>query len=107
LDRDPRITALICTSDILAIGAMSEARRRGLRVPQDLSITGFDGIAEAEQNGLTTVRQPMLEKGRAAGRLLIDSAEASHPRTITLRTELVPGETTARPLNAEERWFGP
>src|SRR5205807_5222998 len=46
LDRDPRITALICTSDILAIGAMSEARRRGLRAPQDLSVTGVDGIAE-------------------------------------------------------------
>jgi DNA-binding LacI/PurR family transcriptional regulator len=107
LDRDPRITALICTSDILAIGALSEARRRGLRVPQDLSVTGFDGIAEAEQSGLTTVRQPMLEKGRAAGRLLLDAAEASRPRTVTLPTELVLGETSARPHNAEERWFGP
>jgi len=107
LDRDPRITALICTSDILAIGALSEARRRGLRVPQDLSVTGFDGIAEAEQSGLTTVRQPMLEKGRAAGRLLLDSAEASRPRTVTLPTELILGETSARPHNAEERWFGP
>jgi hypothetical protein len=49
----------------------------------------------------------MLEKGRAAGRLLTDSAEASRPRTVTLPTELVLGDTSARPHNAEERWFGP
>jgi DNA-binding LacI/PurR family transcriptional regulator len=107
LDRDPQITALICTSDILGIGAMTEARRRGLRVPQDLSVTGFDGITEAEQSGLTTVRQPMMEKGRAAGRLLMDSSEPGRPRTVTLSTEFILGNTTARPHTAEERWFGP
>ena len=107
LDRDPQITAIICTSDILAMGALDEAARRGLRVPQDISITGFDGITEAEQTGLTTVRQPMLEKGRAAGRLLLDSSEPSRPRTVTLNTEFVLGKTSARPHSAEERWFGP
>ncbi|HVV24665.1 MAG TPA: LacI family DNA-binding transcriptional regulator [Pseudonocardiaceae bacterium] len=107
LDRDSQITALICTSDILALGALEEAGRRGLRVPQDISITGFDGITEAEQAALTTVRQPMLEKGRAAGRLLLDSPEPSRPRTVTLSTELLLGKTSARPHSAEERWFGP
>jgi DNA-binding LacI/PurR family transcriptional regulator len=107
LDRDPQITALICTSDILAMGALDEAARRGLRVPQDLSVTGFDGIAEAEQATLTTVRQPMLEKGRAAGRLLLDSSEQTRPRTVLLDTEMVLGKTSARPHSAEERWFGP
>lgn len=107
LDRDPQITALICTSDILGIGAMTEARRRGLRVPQDLSVTGFDGITEADQSGLTTVKQPMLEKGRAAGRLLMDTSDPSRPRTVTLATEFILGTTTARPHTAEERWFGP
>lgn len=107
LDRDPRLTALVCTSDILALGALEEAAGRGLRVPQDLSVTGFDGIAEAEQAGLTTVRQPMLEKGRAAGRLLLDSSEPTRPRTVTLSTEMMLGKTTARPHSAEERWFGP
>src|SRR5262249_36922081 len=48
LDAYPQITAVICTSDILALGALAEAERRGLRVPQDLTVTGFDGIAEAE-----------------------------------------------------------
>jgi DNA-binding LacI/PurR family transcriptional regulator len=107
LDRDPKMTALICTSDILALGALNEARRRGLRVPQDLTVTGFDGIIEADKAGLTTVRQPMLEKGRAAGKLLMDGSDPGRPRTVTLGTELILGETSGRPHNAEERWFGP
>lgn len=108
LERDPQITALICTSDILALGAMAEVQRRGLRVPVDITVTGFDGIREAEQAGLTTVRQPVLEKGRAAGKLLLDSAERTRPRAVTLSTELIHGTTAAPPRGtAEERWFGP
>jgi len=107
LDTDPELTALICTSDILALGALAEAKRRGLRVPQDLSVTGFDGITEADRSGLTTVRQPILEKGKAAGRLLLSPAERTRPRSVVLDTEFVPGTTTARPRTAEERWFGP
>ncbi|MBM7771473.1 DNA-binding LacI/PurR family transcriptional regulator [Actinokineospora baliensis] len=107
LDADPHVTALICTSDILALGALAEARRRGLRVPQDLTVTGFDGIADADRVGLTTVRQPVLEKGRAAGKLLLASVDPTRPREITLNTELVPGATAGAPRTAEERWFGP
>nr|WP_083467388.1 LacI family DNA-binding transcriptional regulator [Kibdelosporangium sp. MJ126-NF4]CEL23313.1 Transcriptional regulator, LacI family [Kibdelosporangium sp. MJ126-NF4] len=107
LDSDPQITALICTSDILALGALAEAKRRGLRVPQDLTVTGFDGIIEAERVGLTTVRQPVLEKGKAAGRLLLSPSERTRPRSITLETEFLPGTTAAAPRTAEERWFGP
>ncbi|HEY4003693.1 MAG TPA: LacI family DNA-binding transcriptional regulator [Pseudonocardia sp.] len=107
LDRDPQITALICTSDILALGALEEAKRRGLRVPQDVSITGFDGIPASGSAGLTTVRQPMLEKGRAAGKLLVEGTDPGRPKVVTLDTELVLGSTTAKPHNVEERWFGP
>jgi DNA-binding LacI/PurR family transcriptional regulator len=107
LDANPEVTALMCTSDILALGAMNEAKRRGLRVPQDLSVTGFDGIVEAERVGLTTIRQPVLEKGRAAGKLLLGAAERSRPRHITLDTELVIGQSSAPPRTTEERWFGP
>ncbi|MFC0116195.1 LacI family DNA-binding transcriptional regulator [Kibdelosporangium aridum] len=107
LDADSQITALICTSDILALGALAEAKRRGLRVPQDLTITGFDGIVEAERVGLTTVRQPVLEKGKAAGRLLLSPSERTRPRSITLETEFLPGTTAAPPRTTEERWFGP
>jgi DNA-binding LacI/PurR family transcriptional regulator len=108
LDRDPSITALICTSDILALGAMNEAKRRGLRVPEDLTVTGFDGIHEAERAHLTTVRQPVLEKGRAAGKLLLDVGERTRPRAVNLPTELIIGSTSAPPRAVtEERWFGP
>lgn len=107
LDAYPEVTALVCTSDILAIGALAEAERRGLRVPADLTVTGFDGIAEAERAGLTTVRQPVLEKGRAAGELLLASADHLTARVITLDTELRIGNTSAPPRTFEERWFGP
>ena len=49
LDANPEVTAIICTSDILALGALAEAGRRGMRVPRDLSVTGFDGMPEAER----------------------------------------------------------
>ncbi len=112
LDTNPQVTALICTSDILAIGALTEAHRRGLRVPADLTITGFDGIAEAQAKGLTTVYQPVREKGRAAGALLLDTSGSTgfaHPgqRVITLDTELRVGSSSAPPRTAEQHWFGP
>lgn len=107
LDAHPRVTALVCTSDILALGALAEAGRRGLRVPADLTVTGFDGIAEATRAGLTTVHQPVLEKGRAAGKLLLGATDRVSPKVITLPTELRVGTTSAPPRTAEERWFGP
>ena len=107
LDADAGVTALVCTSDILAIGALNEAARRGLRVPQDLTVTGFDGIPEAQRLGLTTVRQPMVEKGKAAGKLLLASIDSGRPREVTLPTELITGRTSAPPRTAQERWFGP
>lgn len=107
LDQDPEITALVCTSDILALGALDEVQRRGRRVPDDVTVTGFDGIADAERAGVTTMRQPVLEKGRAAGRLLLEQAEPGRPRQVKLETELLTGETAASPRSVEERWFGP
>ena len=64
---NPRITALLCTTDVLALGALDYARWRGLDVPGQLSITGFDGVDDALREGLTTVRQPAEEKGGAPG----------------------------------------
>lgn len=107
LDTDPELTAVICTSDILALGALAECGRRHLRVPQDLTVTGFDGIVEAERVGLTTIRQPVLEKGRAAGELLLETNESGRPRTITLDTELITGATSATPKAMIHTWYGP
>jgi DNA-binding LacI/PurR family transcriptional regulator len=107
LEAEPAITAVVATSDVLALGALAEARERDLRVPEDLSVTGFDGIPEAEAAGLTTVRQSMTGKGDAAGKLLASASERDKPRRICLPTELVTGSTTARPRGSQQRWFGP
>src|SRR5206468_3911545 len=68
-----RPTAVLAASDIMAIGAMRAAKRLGLRVPADLEVIGFDDIplAAASDPALTTVHQPIAEKGRVATRLLI------------------------------------
>ena len=64
----PRPTGVICSSDLMALGAISEARRRGLTVPQDLSVVGFDDIPLAAYctPALTTLAQPIPEIARAA-----------------------------------------
>jgi DNA-binding LacI/PurR family transcriptional regulator len=105
LDHDPGLTALVCTSDILALGALDELRRRGLRVPEDVTVTGFDGVPEAERVGLTTVRQPVREKGRVASRLLLGSTEPGRSRSVSLPTELVVGATSGLAKTRDTPWF--
>jgi DNA-binding LacI/PurR family transcriptional regulator len=104
LDDYPELTALVCTSDVLALGALGLALERGMTVPGHLSIAGFDGVPEALRCGLTTVRQPTRDKGRTAGELLLRRGERTEPRTVILPTELVVGETTAAPRDGG-RWF--
>ncbi|MDX6355742.1 MAG: LacI family transcriptional regulator, partial [Streptomyces sp.] len=73
LDLDPRPTALVAFNDKAAVGALRAAYERGLRVPDDLSITGFDDIDLSRSTipRLTTVRQPLEEMGRMAVSLLM------------------------------------
>ena len=97
LDRHPDLTALACTTDVFALATIEAARRRGWRVPADLSVTGFDDVPEAATAGLTTVRQPMLEKGRVAGQLLLDESERPAARHVLLPTALVVRTSTAPP----------
>jgi DNA-binding LacI/PurR family transcriptional regulator len=100
----PELTAVVCTSDILALGALRHATQQGIVVPDELTITGFDGVPEAERAGLTTVWQPVLEKGKVAGELLLDRGDRIRPRRVTLPTELRIGLTSCAPRDAE-RWF--
>jgi DNA-binding LacI/PurR family transcriptional regulator len=66
LASQPDVTAIVCQSDVQAAGVVLEARRRGLAVPGDLSVAGFDGVATPWLDlELTTVVQPLAEKGRA------------------------------------------
>jgi DNA-binding LacI/PurR family transcriptional regulator len=94
----PEMTALICTTDILALGALRAAEALGIDVPSQLSITGFDDVPEAEQAGLTTVGQPHASKGRAAWELL---SRENRDELATMRevldTELIVRQTTAPP----------
>src|SRR5205823_14669819 len=106
LAANPDVTALVCTSDILALGAMRHAADRGLNVPDQLTITGFDGVPEAERAGLTTVRQPVLEKGRIAGQLLLQRGDRNRPRRVSLPTELIVGTTSAAPREDQKFFSG-
>ena len=108
LDRADRPTAIICLSDVLALGVMRAAAERGIRVPQDLSVVGYDDIAAASAAGLTTVYQPHAAKGEEAVRLLTaggDDVAASHqprgPRLERARPELNP--TRKEPRHARHR----
>jgi len=81
LARDPSLTAVCCLADVLALGVLDAAERRGLRVPAQLTVTGFDDIPESQRAGLTTVQQPLAQKGREAGRLILERlARAGRPR---------------------------
>jgi DNA-binding LacI/PurR family transcriptional regulator len=90
LDREPRPTALLCLSDALAEGAIEAAGKRGLTVPHDVSVVGFDDAAPARPLGLTTIAQPAFDKGAtAARRLLALIAGTTSPKPQWLPTKLV------------------
>jgi DNA-binding LacI/PurR family transcriptional regulator len=91
---EPRPTAILCTTDVLAFGAIKALRERGLDVPGDVSVTGFDDVPAAAAAELTTIRQPLVDKGREAGRLLL---EPGTEREVILPTELVARGSTGRP----------
>jgi DNA-binding LacI/PurR family transcriptional regulator len=94
---NPRITALMCTADVLAVSAMDHLRARGIYVPGQMTLTGFDGVPEALKRGLTTVAQSSLEKGRRAGALLHNPPRSGLPVIDVLPTELIRGRTTGPP----------
>jgi DNA-binding LacI/PurR family transcriptional regulator len=99
LDGVDRPTAVFAYCDIQAIGVMEAARELGLRVPQDLSIIGYDGIEAAEYMQLTTVRQSLYDSGVRGAQILLQVMSGRQPQKmeIVLPTELVIRATTARP----------
>jgi LacI family transcriptional regulator len=94
-----RFTALFAYNDISAIGAIWAIREAGLRVPEDVSIVGFDDIPAAAfaNPGLTTVRQPLLRMGQVSARTLIDEIEgrSEHVPEIAIEPEFVVRGSTA------------
>jgi LacI family transcriptional regulator len=94
-------TAIFASSDQMAFGVYEAIRRRGLRVPDDVSVVGFDDLPEVRWSSppLTTVRQPLVEMGVVAARTVLRLAAGDgieSPR-VELATELVVRESTARP----------
>jgi DNA-binding LacI/PurR family transcriptional regulator len=89
-----RPTAVLAMSDVMAIGAITAARRLGLRVPGDISIVGFDDIELSRhvEPPLTTVHQPVRRKGEEACRLLLSAIardDSSRPDHRRLETRLI------------------
>lgn len=106
LTRNPWLTAIMCTSDALAIGALAEARRLRVRVPHELSITGFDDIevaAEVEPT-LTTVHVPAREIGRLAAERLLAILAGNHvPQQTALAARLVIRDSAGpAPMNPDQ-----
>ncbi|WP_157244526.1 LacI family DNA-binding transcriptional regulator [Nonomuraea typhae] len=94
LARSPRPTAILCNTDVLALGVLDAAAEAGVKVPEELSVVGFSD-AGAEEAGLTTIRQYSRLAGHTAGRMVL-SGEPAPERTV-LPHELVVRGTTAPP----------
>jgi DNA-binding LacI/PurR family transcriptional regulator len=90
-----RPTAMFISSDIQAVGAIKAIREKGLRIPEDISIVGFDDIELAEYLGLTTVRQPIFEMGKMSVERLIKKVSESDTQIVrkSFSTELVVRES--------------
>jgi DNA-binding LacI/PurR family transcriptional regulator len=94
-------TGVICSSDLMAIGAMREGRARGLRIPEDLSIVGFDGIEATTwtEPAITTVEQPLAEIAEMAVNALVALIEDPdrHMPNFLFRPRMRTGASTAPP----------
>jgi len=91
--------AIVCGDDIIAFGVIDSLRKRGVRVPADVSVTGFDDLIFSSKftPPLTTMRQPIYELGYEAARLLVKiiNDKPVKKNRIVLPTKLIPRKTTA------------
>ncbi len=84
-------TAIFCATDALALGAMQAADEDGVRIPEDISLMGFDNISftALPRIGITTIEQPQLEMARAAFELITRSSEEENRQSISIEPRLV------------------
>lgn len=99
LDLDVPPTAIFAGSDLQALGVLTEARERGLRLPEDLSVVGFDDLSVAPfvTPALTTVRQPHADMAAQAVRIALGRQPAPESGRLELATELVVRASTTGP----------
>ena len=100
LEAEPGLTAILALNDSLAVGALAALRERGIRVPDDISVIGFDDmpIARDVTPPLTTVRLPLVEMGARAMTLALDGTDDSEPRVERVEATLVVRGSTASPV---------
>lgn len=106
LDDPP--TAIFAASDSIALGVLAEARRQNVRIPEELSLVGFDGTHQAAESvpPLTSVSQPLQDMGRSAVNFILRqmNGEDIDSRRVELATHLVVRESTAAPRPAAHRF---
>jgi DNA-binding LacI/PurR family transcriptional regulator len=93
-----RFTAVVCFNDLCAIGAIRALREQNIRVPEDISVVGFDDIQSAafQNPSLTTIRQPLRNMGATAARILLSRirAQEGDPKLVPVQPELIVREST-------------
>jgi LacI family transcriptional regulator len=99
---EPRPTVIVCGNDVIAFGALDAAKRLNIRVPEELSILGFDDIEMAswEVFSLTTIRQQLARMAKVSVRMLVERLEADgiqEPREVAFPTQLVKRDTVGPP----------
>ncbi|NED92341.1 LacI family transcriptional regulator [Streptomyces sp. SID11233] len=99
LRREPGITAVVAANDTVALGAAAAIRDRGLRIPEDISVAGFDDLPFSVDvvPALTTVRLPLFESGARAGRLAMGKETPPPGGIATIPAELMVRGSTAAP----------
>jgi LacI family transcriptional regulator len=102
LRRDPRLTAIIAANDTVALGVCAALRARGLDIPGDVSVAGFDDLPFSIDAfpALTTVRIPLQEAGTRAGRLVMGRQAPPPGGVATVPTELMVRDSTAPPVTS-------
>jgi DNA-binding LacI/PurR family transcriptional regulator len=98
LAAERRPSAIFAASDTQAFGVIAAARDLGIRIPEDLSVVGYDDIEAADYVGLTTGRQQLFESGRRGAEILLSEIRdrAAEPPVAHLAPDLVVRATTAR-----------
>ncbi|MGW0854369.1 LacI family DNA-binding transcriptional regulator [Streptomyces sp. NPDC002690] len=99
LRREPGVTAIVGANDSVALGASAAVREQGLRIPEDVSVAGFDDLPFSVDTvpALTTVRLPLYEAGARAGRLAMGTETPPPGGIATIRAELMVRGSTAPP----------
>jgi LacI family transcriptional regulator len=101
LNRGVDFSALLCYNDVSAFGAIRALVDHGLKVPEDVSVVGFDDIQSAafHNPSLTTIRQPLMQMGGVAARILLQRirGQATFPDSVPILPELVIRESSCPP----------